>query len=184
PYFDGMRPYAQYPFQYSLHILDAPDAPLRHEEYLHRENSNPAASVVAAMQSHFGSSGSVIAWNMGFEKSCNNTLMHFVPEAAEFLADINNRMVDLMIPFSQNYYVDADFCGSASIKNVLPVLVPELSYKTLDIQEGGTAQRLWMEAALDGKHPDEKEKIFSDLVEYCKLDTLAMVEIHRKLREV
>lgn len=110
--------------------------------------------------------------------------MHFVPEAAEFLADINNRMVDLMIPFSQNYYVDADFCGSASIKNVLPVLVPELSYKTLDIQEGGTAQRLWMEAALDGKHPDEKEKIFSDLVEYCKLDTLAMVEIHRKLREV
>jgi hypothetical protein len=184
PYFDGQRPYQQVPFQYSLHILDAPDAPLRHEEYLHRENSNPAASVVAAMQSHFGDKGSVIAWNMGFEKSCNNTLMHFVPEAAEFLADINNRMVDLMIPFSQNYYVDADFCGSASIKNVLPVLVPELSYKTLDIQEGGTAQRLWMEAALDGKHPEEKAEILSDLIAYCKLDTFAMVEIYNVLRKI
>lgn len=184
PYFDGMKPYAQYPFQYSLHILDSPDSELRHVEYLHRGNSNPAESVVAAMQSHFGKTGSVIAWNMGFEKGCNDTLAKFVPEAAEFLADINNRMVDLMTPFSSNWYVDADFCGSASIKSVLPVLVPELSYKTLDIQEGATAQRLWMEAALDGKRPNEKEKIFSDLIEYCKLDTLAMVEIYKKLREI
>lgn len=184
PYFDGMKPYAQYPFQYSLHIQDAPGAPLRHEEYLHRDNSNPALPLIAAMKSHFGDKGSVIAWNMGFERSCNNSLMQFVPEAAEFLADINNRMVDLMIPFSQNWYVDAEFRGSASIKNVLPVLVPELSYKTLDIQEGTAAQRIWMETALDGKHADEKEKIFSHLIEYCKLDTLAMVEIHKKLSNI
>lgn len=89
-----------------------------------------------------------------------------------------------MIPFKNKWYDDPRCNGSASIKQVLPVVVPELSYKELGIQEGGSAQRLWMEAALDGKHPDVKEKIFSDLVEYCKLDTLAMVEIHRKLREV
>ena len=67
---------------------------------------------------------------------------------------------------------------------VAEILVPELSYKALDIQEGATAQRLWMEAALDGKRPNEKEKIFNDLIEYCKLDTLAMVEIYKKLREI
>ncbi len=181
PCFDGMRPYAQYPFQYSLHILDKPDGELRHEEYLHTDNSNPAESVVKAMQSHFGGSGSVIAWNMSFEKSCNNTLAEFVPDASEFLADVNDRMVDLMVPFSSGAYVDHRFRGSASIKNVLPVLVPELSYKDLEVQEGGSAQRLWMQAVLDGKHLEQKDKILNDLIEYCKLDTLAMVEIYKKL---
>lgn len=181
PYFDGMSPYVQYPFQYSLHILDSPEAELRHEEYLHTDNSDPAVPLVNAMMSHFGNTGSVIAWNMGFEKGCNNTLAEFVPVATEFLADINNRMVDLMIPFSSNWYVDSDFCGSASIKNVLPVLVPELSYKTLGIQEGSAAQRLWMEAVLDGKRDGEKTQILDDLRQYCKLDTLAMVEIYKKL---
>lgn len=184
PYFNGMKPYAQYPFQYSLHILDSPDAELKHVEYLHTENSNPAEAVVEAMQSHFGDTGSVIAWNMGFEKGCNDTLAQFVPEAAEFLADINNRMVDLMTPFSRQWYVDAEFCGSASIKNVLPVVVPELSYKTLGIQEGGAAQRLWMEAVLDGTRDGERAQILDDLREYCKLDTLAMVEIYHKLYAV
>ncbi len=182
PYFDGMKPYAQYPFQYSLHILDSPDGELRHEEYLHTENSNPAESIVKAMKSHFGPTGSVIAWNMGFEKSCNDTLAQFVPEAADFLADINNRMVDLMVPFSSSAYIDFRFKGSASIKNVLPVLVPELSYKALDIQEGGSAQRIWMQTVLDGKNTEQKEKILKDLLEYCKLDTLAMVEIWKVLK--
>lgn len=181
PYFDGMKPYAQYPFQYSLHILDAPDGELRHEEYLHTEKSNPAESIVKAMQSHFGPTGSVIAWNMGFEKSCNDTLAQFIPEAADFLSGINDRMVDLMVPFSSGAYVDFSFKGSASIKNVLPVLVPELSYKALDIQEGGSAQRIWMQTVLDGKNTEQKEKILKDLLEYCKLDTLAMVEIWKVL---
>lgn len=66
---------------------------------------------------------------------------------------------------------------------MLPVLCPELSYKTLGIQEGGSAQRLWMEAVLDGTREAEKEKILADLLEYCGLDTLAMVEIYRRLRE-
>lgn len=77
--------------------------------------------------------------NMSFEKSCNNTLAEFVPDASEFLADVNDRMVDLMVPFSSGAYVDHRFRGSASIKNVLPVLVPELSYKDLEVQEGGSA---------------------------------------------
>jgi hypothetical protein len=182
PQFDGMRPYTQYPFQYSLHVLDSPDAELRHEEYLHDEKSNPAESLVAAMQAHFGQSGTVLAWNMSFEKSCNDRLAEFVPEAAEFLRDINERMVDLMVPFSGGAYIDHRFRGSASIKNVLPVMCPELSYKDLGIQEGQAASRMWTETVLDGKHEADKAKILRDLREYCQLDTLAMVEIYRKLK--
>jgi hypothetical protein len=41
-----------------------------------------------------------------------------------------------------------------------------------------------MEAILDDKRADQKDQILADLIEYCKLDTLAMVEIFRKLQEL
>ncbi len=184
PYFDGLRPYQQLPFQYSLHILDAPGAELRHEEFLHVDSTNPAEPLSQALASHIGETGTVIAWNMSFEKSCNTMLGTLVPEYAEFYERLNDRIVDLIIPFKNDWYVDANFQGKSSIKNVLPVLVPHLSYKALGIQEGGSAQRLYMEAVLDGKHGAEKQQILDDLLEYCKLDTLAMVEIYNKLLEL
>jgi hypothetical protein len=104
-----------------------------------------------------------------------------LPEYKEAMEAINNRVVDLMLPFKNKWYNDPRFEGSASIKHVLPVMYPELSYKTLGIQEGGSAQRLWMEAVLDDKRTDQKEQILGDLIEYCKLDTFAMVQIYRKL---
>lgn len=184
PYFDGLKPYQQLPFQYSLHILDGPDAELRHMEFLHRDSANPAELLTKSLISHIGDTGTVVTWNMGFEKSCNSLLGTLLPEHADFYDKLNSQIVDLMTPFSKNWYVDADFCGSASIKKVLPVLIPELSHKLLDISDGSTAQRLWMEAVLDGKRPDEKDKILGDLIEYCKLDTLAMVEIFNVLRKL
>lgn len=181
PYFDGMRPYAQYPFQYSLHVIDHPGGELRHVEYLHTDNSNPASPLSQALASHIGSSGSVLTWYMAFEKSCNSTLGEMLPEFKEFYKALNSRIVDLMLPFSKGWYADAGFMGSASIKKVMPVLAPDLSYKVLGIQEGGAAQRLWMESVLDGKREDDKPKILADLDKYCELDTLAMVEIFRCL---
>lgn len=71
-----------------------------------------------------------------------------------------------------------------SLGVIAEFFVPKLSYKALDIQEGGTAQRLWMEAVLDGKRPEEKAEILSDLIAYCKLDTFAMVEIYNVLRKI
>lgn len=184
PYFDGQKPYEQVPFQYSLHILDGLDGQLRHVEYLHRENSNPVEQLSIMLQSHIGSTGTVITWNKGFEMSCNTRMGVLAPEFSPFYEAVNARIVDLMEPFKNDWYVDKDFLGSASIKKVLPVLVPELSYKILGIQEGSAAQRLWMEAVLDGKRDDEKEQILTDLVEYCKLDTLAMVEIFKVLQKL
>jgi hypothetical protein len=151
--------------------------------YLQADNSNPARPLSETLRGHIGKTGSVIAWNMSFEKSCNTALGIMDSEFEEFYKDINVRMADLMIPFSKGYYVDANFGGSASIKNVLPVLVPELSYKNLGIQEGGNAQRSWMDAVLYGKRND-KEEVLNNLEEYCKLDTLAMVEIFNFLTKL
>ena len=181
PYFDELRPYQQLPFQYSLHMLDKPHGNLIQYTYLHKQNSNPAQDLSKSLQLHIGDKGSVLAWNASFEKSCNVSMGKLLPEFKSFYADLNNRVVDLMIPFSSSWYVHKDFGGSASIKKVLPVLVTELSYKELGIHDGASAQRLWMEAVLDGKRDGEKEQILGDLEKYCKLDTLAMVEIYRQL---
>ncbi len=184
PAFDGLKPYQQVPFQYSLHIIDSPDADLRHEEYLHREATNPCEQLSSSLRNHIGDKGTVIVWNESFEKKCNSLLGEIVTDHTEFLNQVNDRIVDLMIPFAKGWFVDKRFCGSASIKNVLPVIAPHLSYKTLGIQEGASAQRLWTQSVIDGKDHIDKEVLFADLIEYCKLDTLAMVEAFNVLRKI
>ncbi len=181
PYFDNLSPYQQIPFQYSLHILDSPEGGLRHATYLHKENSNPAKAISKSLQENIGEKGSILVWNEVFEKGCNRRLGALVSKFESFYEDINERIVDLMAPFSKGWYVNKDFGGSASIKSVLPILVPKLSYQELEVQEGKAAQRVWMETVLDGKRAGERGKILDDLDEYCKLDTLAMVEIYKRL---
>lgn len=118
------------------------------------------------------------------EKSRNAEMAALAPEYNQFLYNLNDRLIDLMTPFAEGWFIDKDFFGSASIKAVLPVLVPELSYKELNIHNGNTAQRVWAETVLMGKNSERKDEIMSDLRKYCELDTLAMVKILAVLRNI
>jgi len=182
PMFDNESPYSDYPFQYSLHILDAPDAQIKHTEYLHQSHSVPVPDLLAQLQKDIGTTGTVLTWNMNYEKGCNERMATLYPEYADFLHALNQRIDDLDIPFKELWYVDKDFFGSYSIKAVLPVLVPELSYKALEIADGLTARRIWTETFLEDKHQERKEQIYQDLLAYCTLDTYAMVLILRELQ--
>jgi hypothetical protein len=149
-----------------------------HEEVAgDKDNTNPAPDLAKQLVKDMGDSGSIITWNMRFEKSVNEELGRMYPEYAEQIKAINERVADLMIPFKAKWYDDPRCEGSASIKKVLPVVCPELSYKDLGIQDGNSAQRLWMEAVLDETQADQKDQILADLTEYCKMDTWAMVRI-------
>lgn len=106
-----------------------------------------------------------------------------LPEYKKTMEAINDQAVNLIVPFKKKWYDNLHFRGSTCIKQVLPVLCPELSYKELSIQEGDSAQRPCMEAFLDEKRANQNDQILADLIEYCKLDTLAMVEIYRKLAQ-
>lgn len=184
PTFDGFKPYADYPFQYSLHILESPDTELKHTEYLHTENSNPMPNLLKRLKEDIGNKGTVLTWNMKYEKGCNKTLAEFYPEYKEFLDKLNERIEDLKTPFSEMWFVDKDFYGSASIKSVLPVLVPDLSHKNLDVSEGLKARRLWMETILDGKNKEQRQDVVKNLIDYCTLDTYAMVRILEELKKI
>ena len=86
--------------------------------------------------------------------------------------------------FSQGLYLHPTFKGSASIKKVLPVLCPELSYQDLEIQNGGAAVIQWHHMTDGRMTEDQAKQTFQDLLKYCELDTWAMVRIWEELGKV
>lgn len=181
PMWDGVRPYQQLPFQYSLHVLDRPGGKHMHREFLARGTAYPVPELLNHLRADLGPGGAVIVWNKSFEMGCNDAMAALHPEFKEFLSDVNSRVYDLMEMFSNGYYADPAFLGSASIKKVLPVLVPELSYKNLDIGEGMTAQIRWMKSSRSELSTEEAKQVYGNLVTYCGQDTLAMVKIYQTL---
>ena len=182
PPFTGFGPNEKMPFQYSLHVLRTPSSEPEHFEYLAPAYCNTMPGVIASLRGHISDGGTVIAWNKKFEMSCNRNMGRLSPNDETFLAALNERMFDLMDVFDKQLYVDARFNGSCSIKEVLPVLVPSLSYKNLPIQEGNGASLAWYRMFDASVTSDERATTETNLRAYCKLDTFAMVEIFRYLR--
>jgi len=184
PYFDGYFPYQQITFQFSLHTLPAHGDEIQHTEYLHSDFSDPTNILVDQLKEHIGDTGSVIAWYKSFEKARNSDMAALNLDHKEFLDDINDRLFDLMDIFSKSHYVDPAFLGSASLKNILPVLAPDLSYQALTVSNGEMAMLAWRDL-IDPEFPEaDKLQLNKDMLEYCKLDTFAMVEILKKIQEI
>lgn len=134
PQYDGTRPYQHLPFQYSLHVQQTPTADLEHYEFLFDKKENPSRVLAEQLVQHIGSTGSVIVYHASFEAGRLKEMATEFPELSHQLQSIHNRLWDLEIPFVKKWYCDVAFNGKSSIKNVLPALVPELSYDGLDIQ--------------------------------------------------
>lgn len=180
PEFDGSSPYQQIPFQFSLHVLETPGTPLQHVEYLGDGITDPRPALVNAMIDHLGIHGSIVCYNMGFEKGCIRALAQLYPQYTDALLNIHERIVDLMIPFQQRWYHHSAFEGSHSIKNVLPVLVPELRYDELEIQHGTAASTVYAQLKWQDEATQDVQR--QALLNYCKMDTLAMVRIWEVLK--
>jgi hypothetical protein len=182
PRFSGYRSYQQIPFQFSLDRLDSPEAELVHEEFLYTGSKDPSPLFVEDLQKKIGKVGTIIVWFRPFEAShINKHLAVRIPECAEFVKNINDRMFDLMTIFSKQLHIHPDFHGSASIKKVLPVLCPELSYKELDIGNGSEAMNIWNKLTTEGATDQERAEIERAMKEYCGLDTYAMYAIWKHL---
>jgi len=179
PIMDGVSPHEQVPVQVSVHRLDA-DGTLSHSEYL-AEAPGTRRELAFALRDAIADEGTCISWHKSFEIGCNRRLGAAFPELAAFMGSINERTVDLRDIFKADY-VDIGFKGSTSIKSVLPVLCPNLSYEGMAVGDGGTAMAGWLSMTRE-TDPVEKARKRDELLEYCKLDSFAMVEIYRFLRQ-
>ncbi|MCX6739623.1 MAG: DUF2779 domain-containing protein [Candidatus Parcubacteria bacterium] len=184
PLFDGYKPYQRIVFQFSLHVQEKPGGKLNHYEFLAKDFKDPTEDLLKALRKFISKKGTAISWNAMFEKGCNSEMAKRAPQYAMFLKSVNDSMYDLMLIFRKGYYVHKNFHGSASIKKVLPVLIPKLSYKDLNIQEGGTASDSWKTLIDHDIDKKEKDKLYRDMLDYCFMDTMAMVEILKFLEKI
>jgi hypothetical protein len=96
---------------------------------------------------------------------------------------ITARLCDLRAIMREHVYY-ADFGGSYSIKAVGPVIAPNISYKDLEHVADGSAAAWTFERIAAGRCDGEENIFRQALAEYCRRDTLAMVEIHSRLTKI
>jgi hypothetical protein len=183
PMFDNSKPYMQIPFQYSLHYKPSRKSKVEHFEFLSETGNDPRKKFIENLLRDTKGEGDILTYNKSFEVLRLKEIAEAFPKYKKQIEERINRVKDLMLPFQKKYYYTYKMQGSYSIKYVLPALIPELSYKDLEINEGGLAsiafESLFYETDLM-RIADTR----TNLLEYCKLDTLAMVRLLEKLENL
>jgi len=178
PLWPDIAPYEQIPVQYSLHVCDDPGTIICHAEYLADPQRDCRRDLAKRLIEDCKGKGSIISYS-SFEKTTITKLIKTFPDLSEELQSLIDRIVDLEKCIKCINH--PEFCGRTSIKIVLPVLVPALSYNGLEIADGDTALVTFAKMAQGKMDTEDMEKNRADLLEYCKMDTLAMVRLHEVL---
>ena len=181
PLFDHSRPYQQIVFQYSLHTMESRTSGVTHTSFLaENDGTDPRIPFINRLVSDIGNSGDIIVFNKSFESSRLSELATSFPEYKEQVGMINSRMKDLMVIFQQRQYYAPEMKGSYSIKQVLPAIAG-FSYENMPIGDGGSASMAFTSLFTE-PDPEKIKTTRENLLEYCKLDTMAMVEILKVLK--
>jgi hypothetical protein len=73
--------------------------------------------------------------------------------------------------------------GSYSLKSVLPVLVPEMTYEGLEISDGAMASVAYFTMG-EMSDPKELARLRKALLDYCRQDTLGLVRLLEKMKSI
>jgi hypothetical protein len=179
PLYADIAPHTQILTQYSTHKCSEFGNIVDHLEYLADPTNDCRRAIAEKLIEDLEKEGSVIVYST-FEKTMINKLRELFPDLSRELGLIIERLVDLHKIIRDNYY-HPDFHGSTSIKKVLPVLVPDMSYDGLEIAEGDSAMAAFAYMALDRYDKTEINAIRNQLLEYCKKDTEAEVKVFERL---
>lgn len=183
PVFQNSKPFQHVPFLFSLHIIRKAGEEAEHYSYICQDEEEPREKVLYHLQKLITPKGSVICYNDVFEKRCIREATLLYPQYKDWFNSIVSNFFDLSIPFKNFDYYHPNQRGSATLKSVLPVLT-DLDYKDLNINNGLSANQEFLKMKLSELSESAKSKVRKNLIEYCKLDTWAMVIIVEKLKEL
>jgi hypothetical protein len=183
PRFAGMRPYDAIPFQWSLHVVRAPGAHPEHHEFLATDSGDPRRRFLETLAEAVGDRGPIIVYS-GFESRSLTDLGRWFPDLAPVAERIHARLWDLLKVMRLHVY-HPRFRGSFSLKQVLPALVPSLSYDGMEVADGAAAGPAW-DRLVRGRakgplEPAEAMRLERALRDYCGQDTRGLVEVVRAL---
>ncbi len=180
PLYDGIKPYQQVPFQYSLHVQDKK---LKHYSYLCLDKKDPRPELISTLKKQIGTKGSIIVYNASFEMTRLEEMAKVYPKEAKWIRSLYPRIIDLYNVFSQfNVYYSSQG-KSASFKDVLPALTGK-DYKDMEIGDGGEATRAYLNVVRGKIKGEDIKKTKTALEIYCGQDTEGMVWIIEKLRKI
>jgi hypothetical protein len=181
PIWAGTRPYQSLPFQWSCHI-EQENGELDHAEFLDRSGEPPMRLLAESLLATLGESGPIFTYT-GFEKGVISSLADMFPDLAASLEAVIERLVDLHKITKEHYY-HPEMKGSWSLKAVLPTVAPDLRYDVLDeVQEGNAAGLAYLELIDPETDKGRRDQLIDALLEYCNLDTFALIRLARFLQQ-
>jgi len=179
PRWKGVRPFMQVPFQWSCHI-QYEDGSIQHASFLDMSGNDPRRACAEKLIECLHDDGVLIAYNAPFEQRIIRHLAYCFSDLKADLMRLHDVFFDLL-PLTRKAYYHPSQQGSWSLKAVLPALVPELSYDDLDgVKDGNQAQLAWFKSLQEDE--DTRQQSAEHLLEYCKLDTWAMVKMVEALK--
>jgi hypothetical protein len=179
PLYDEHGCHEQVLTQFSVDLREAIEAAPQHCEYLADPSRDCQRELAEALISAVGQTGSIIVYS-SFERTRISALQTLFPDLAARLGTLLERLVDLR-SLIEKYVYHPEFKGSYSIKATLPALVPDLSYKDLAIDDGEIAVTRFARMARGEVSGSDAQLIRQQLLEYCRMDTLAMLRLHGSL---
>jgi hypothetical protein len=182
PRFEGMRPYDQIPFQWSVHVQRLPGATPEHFEFLATNANDPRPEFVSGLCNVLHDGGSIVVYHRQFESERLSDLASWLPEFSGRINKIQRRLWDLL-PIVRNHVYHPVFGGSYSLKSVLPALVPEMTYEGMEVADGQAAGLVWESLIRGDCDENEREQKRRALLGYCTQDTLGMVRLVEKLQQ-
>ena len=151
---------------------------IHHTDYLAESHHDCRRELAKRLIKDLKGEGSIITYS-SFEKTTITKLSKTFPDLSDELQGLIDRIVDLEQCIKCVNH--PEFCGRTSIKIVLPVLIPDLSYEGLEIANGDVALVTFAMMAQGKMDADAMKRNRAALLEYCKMDTMAMVRLHEVL---
>lgn len=180
PIYQGTRPFQPVPFQFSLHRQERVGGDPEPEAFLAEGRQDPRPALLARLRESLVDQGTILAYNAAFERRVLRDLAAALPEASDWIEAVEERIVDLLIPFRQLAWYHPDQNGSASMKAVLPAMTGS-SYQDLEIAGGSQASGEFLRVTFGDVPPAERARVRRELERYCALDTLGMARIVEEL---
>ena len=180
PIYEGTRPYQNIPFQFSVHVVRSRGSKPEHFPFLADGKNDPRDEFLYQLHKAIGSTGTILVYYESFEKTRLKELAAAFPSYEGWVAEVTDRIVDLLCPFKDFSYYHPSQMGSASLKVVMPA-VTGISYDELVISHGDIASLRYIQATFGEISVEERLKIRDDLLTYCGQDTGGMVSIVENL---
>jgi hypothetical protein len=182
PPFDGVRPWEHVPYLYSVHRETA-SGDVTHAHWIMEPGLDGRTELLRHLIADLAGEGSIVVYSAGFERGVLSRFADLVPEAAAPIDAMLDRIVDLLVLFSDFAVYHHGQGGKVSLKRVLPALTRR-DYSDLTIQDGYAANLAFRYLSECVVPAGIRASVVADLVRYCALDTMAMVHIVRELREL